>query len=267
MSALADVDDDGNLDLALVSSRAVQLLFGDGRGGFNRMTSALLPRLHDATVPLNVAPLIETLNLYFQPPRTLSFGHFVSTGRTEIATGTPEGDVVVLAFAENRLREVGRLTTELVSPDVYSGAFFRPGRDDLYVTWNFGYGGNMPKPRLVASEPKASASSAVARSASRGRAARIALPFKARVAVADCAQAAADVKTLSSDGIFGGWHGEREAVETVVDDQDVMSIRLTAPWASRAVAGTLRATDRGYEGSAVAQTRCGDQNVAFVVAR
>lgn len=265
-TGLADIDHDGNLDVVLAGFRSVRVLFGDGRGGFGRVATASLPKLRSVTVPDYLAVLVGDRS---QAPRNFAFGEFVASGRTEIAAATSEGDVVILAFVQNRLQEVGRTATEFILPDVHAGAFLHPGRVDLYVTWNLGYGDPAsPKPRLFASQPSLAAT-VVSQSAGRGRASRppeSSLTFSIK-ASGVCAPAGAAAMTLAKDGVFGTCRDANQTLETVVDDTGTMYVRLNAPWLTSPVMSTLSPTPRGYEGTSAASTSCGVQSVSFVAER
>ncbi len=205
-----------------------------------------------------------------QAPRDLAFGEFVASGRTEIAAGTAEGDVVILAFVQGRLQEVSRTQTEFVLPDLHAGAFLQPGRVDLYVTWNAGYGAGYPKPRLFSAQPSISAST-VSPSRARTRAARTPTPASPHAfsitAGGACVPSVAVASVLTGDGAFGIYRDAGQTLETVVDDEGMMYVRLNAPWLTYPITSTLSATARGYEGTAAGMTACGQQPVSFVVER
>jgi len=151
---LADIDGDSNLDIVIVAWRMIRVLFGDGRGHFTSMTTAQIPKFHEAsTLPLgwSSAKLDE-----IRQPRELVIGHFVRGDRTEIAAGTAEGDLVVYAYQNFVLMEVARTPTEYLSLDIRPGKFRGPGGDDLYVMGTLIWGEPYPKPRLFTGSVPAS---------------------------------------------------------------------------------------------------------------
>lgn len=265
-TGLADIDRDGNLDVVTAGFRSVRILFGDGRGGFSRVAAASLPRLRTVSVPDYMAVLVGDRS---QAPRNFAIGEFVAAGRTEIAAATAEGDVVILAFVQGRLQEVARTPTEFILPDVHAGAFRQSGRVDLYVTWNLGYGSSdFPKPRLFYSQPSRTVS-VVSQSGGKSRASRTpASPptFVLRMS-GDCVPPDAAALRLTRDGIFGSYRRDGETMETVIDDEGMMHVRLDAPWLTSSITSTLSATERGYEGTSIASTSCGQQSVSFVAER
>jgi hypothetical protein len=261
-TGLADIDHDGNLDVVMAGTRSVRVLFRDGRGGFTRVATASIAKLRSVTVPDYLAAIVGD---QAQAPRNFVFGEFVASGRTEIAAGTAEGDVVILAFVQNKLQEVARTATEFILPDIYAGSFLQAGRKDLYVTWNLGYGDpNSPKPRLFTSQPSVVAN-AVSQSRGRGHASSPpASPLTLSVtASGTCAPANATALTLTKDGMFGIYQDAAQTLETVTDDLGTMYVRLDAPWLSSPIMSTLSPTDRGYEGTTLASTSCGPQSVSF----
>jgi FG-GAP-like repeat len=264
-TGLGDIDRDGNLDIVMAGFRSVRVLFGNGHGGFSRMASAYLPRVRSVAVPSWQEPFISDGS---QAPRNFALGEFVTAGRTEIATGTAEGDLVVLACENGRLHEVARRATEFLLPDVHAGAFREPGRTDLYLTWNLGYAADRPVSRLFYVEPSA-ASQAISRPGGKSRAVRPASPpadspFSVLIkASGPCLAVDAAPQTLSSNGVFGFARRGGDLLETVVDDEGTMYVRLAASWATSPVIGAFAPSDRGYEGSARADTACGSQVVSF----
>lgn len=257
---LADIDRDGNLDVVMAGMRSVRVLFGDGSGRFTRLAAASLPRLREVSVPSYLAPVVGDRA---QAPRNLAFGEFVASGRTEIAAATAEGDVVVLAYVQNRLQEVARTATEFVLPDIFGGAFLQPGRTDLYVTWNLGYGDPAsPKPRLFVSQPS-QATSVVSLSPGRGRASTppsSPLTFSLK-ASGNCVPA--ESLTLRKDGIFEIYEQDGQTLETVADETGTLWVRLNAPWLTSPIFTMLSANGRGYEATTSAITSCGEQSLSF----
>jgi len=261
---LADVDGDGNLDVVNAGFRLVRVFFGDGNGAFPRVSSARIAKLRETVIPSYAqvpmpphipAPTPDTQGL----PRTLAFGSFVGAGRTEIAAGTGEGDVVILAYERGALREVGRVETELLSADVHAGAFSGRGRTDVYVTWNFFYPPQRPASRLLYGAPSpVEPGHGVSRSrAAHGSFAQVTeLAFRAS---GDCVNMN-ETWTLTREGIFGV--DRAHGVETAIEG-DVLAFRLTVPWAPAPVMVNLRANGRSYEGAQEIETNCGWRMVTF----
>jgi len=237
------------------------VLFGSGRGNFSRVAKAYLPRLRSVPVSEHDAQFIgDRANA----PRNFAIGEFVAAGRTEIAAGTAEGDVVILAYERGRLQEVARTQTELVLPDVHVGAFRQPGRaGDLFVTWNLSYPVDRPRPRLFYSDPSFAAGTATP-SGGRSRAVHPAaqtLSFSVKTS-GDCAPADAVAMTLTRDGIFGLYRSAGLTLETAADDQGTMHFRIDAPWLTSSVTAALTAVPGGYEAWSVpAWTVCGQQRM------
>lgn len=259
---LADVDADGNLDVLLAGQRVVRVLLGNGHGGFTRLASAKLARLHDPLYPSGIYtggpagyPAITPDNA--NQPRNFAFGEFVQKGRTEIAAGTGEGDVVILAWERNGLREVDRIQTELLAADVHAGSFLAPGSSDLYVTWNFGYPKARPVPRLLHAEPVDAAPQTGTAARRRVVTTRMPAPsFHFRVSH-PCISTMNDVWSLTWEGPFGVERRADRTVEAVLDG-DVLAFRLEAPGAET-MATTLEAKDGTYEGEIDIDTSCGRQ--------
>ena len=261
---LVDVDNDANLDVLVAGQRVVRAFLGDGRGSFPRLASTKIARLHDPVYPSGTwiggppgRPAITADNA--NQPRNFAFGSFVRKGRTEIAAGTGEGDVVVLAWERNGLREVDRIQTEQLSADVHAGSFLAPGSHDLYVTWNFGYPQARPVPRLLYAEPAAAAQQV--RSVSRRRAvdARTApMSFDVRVSH-PCMATTTDTWELTWEGPFGVQRRPDRTVEVTLDG-DVLAFRLE-PAGGETTATTLEQKHGTYEGTHDVDTPCGRQFV------
>jgi hypothetical protein len=257
---LVDVDNDGNLDLLMPGFfRYVRVLLGDGRGNFPR-TSAIQLRQY-RPYPVFTGPFEIDYDTATSP-RNFAIGQFVRNGRTEIAVGTYEGDLVVLAWENGKLREVGRMETEYKNPDLHLGAFRQPGKNDLYITWNDGYGANRPMNRLLYAEPGAAL--AQASPAGRGRAVRgwpsQEMKFDVQMA-GSCAPEAGDRWTLARDGMFGVDEKTERTVEAVLEN-DSLSFRFTAPWTASPIAGSLTRVDGTFTGTVEAETTtCGWVNV------
>lgn len=262
---LEDVDRDGNLDVVMAGFRVVRVLFGDGRGGFPRVSYARVAKLRETIIPpfaqVPHPPELPPVTPDTNPqPRTLAFGEFIGKGRTEIAAGTGEGDVVIFAIERGALREVGRIATELLSADVHAGAFFARGRTDLYVTWNFFYPPERPQSRLLYADPKPVDEPQPV--AGRTRAVRGSMVQTTRLHV-EASGGCVNVDeqwTLTREGIFGidRAHGVETAMES-----GLLAFRLTAPWAPEPVQMTLQANGRSYEGALDIVTNCGAQVVTF----
>jgi hypothetical protein len=254
---LADVDGDGNLDLIMTYYRSVRVLLGNGHGGFTRVSTASMQMLHTATAVPYFADAIA--------PISLAVGHFVSSDRTEIAGATPEGEVVIVAWDNNSLREVGRIETAFLWPDDRVGAF-RPGHTDLYLTWTSDVVGQPPRQVFNAD---ASPAQPATRSAVRTRATRTAAPswtVSITTTSGDCTPGQLDSLPLTNDGLFSHYQGEQATVDIVRDDQGVMYLRLAAAWTAsypQALA-QLQPTAGGFAGTANILTTCGEKPVSFV---
>jgi hypothetical protein len=269
-TSLGDIDGDGNLDVVLAGQRTIRVFFGDGAGRFPRLATAAIQKVREPVYPswlVIVAPPGGTPPILPDTagqPRTLALGEFVTKGRTEIAAPAGEGDVVVFGWERGALREVARVQTELLLPDVFAGAFLGAGRNDLYVTWTFGYQAERPFPRILAAEPAAAGPPeprALRTRAIRGSGSGP-LVFDVE-ATAGCVTTR-DTWTLSRDGVFGADRGGNRSVETVVEG-GLLAFRITgAPWAMRPVTGALSANGLRYEGVVDVDTSCGWQLVTFV---
>jgi hypothetical protein len=256
----ADFDGDGNLDIALAAFRIVRVFFGDGAGHFPRFASATTTMLHPSP---GRSPDYQGGN----NPRNLAFGQFARAGRTEIAAGTAEGDVVILAYESGALREVSRIETEFIDTFVYAGAFREPGKTDAYLTGNYTVLGTRAAPRLFyveTAEPIVTTSRPSGRSrAVRGFAANT-LNFDVEMQ-GGCVPQNTDHWSLTREGIFGfDRHGAR-TVETVLEN-GTLYFRLTAPWAKAPILGRVQQISGGtYTGDVFVSAPCGAQTVPFTI--
>jgi hypothetical protein len=269
--SLADIDRDGNLDLAMAGDqRSVRVFFGDGRGRFPRHSSIRIPQVRQVTLPPGWPQPWETW--LATSPRGLAIGEFVARGRTEIAAAVWEGDVVFIAYEHGRLREVSRAETEFQHPDIHAGSFTEPGKLDFYINWNAGYGFDKPPARLFAVEPVQVAALSVPVSSRRSRAVRApsspTLDLEVSAQGASCISNATQVWTLQREGAFGVDHAENHQVDTVLEDGE-LHFRLFVPWATQPVFGTLHhEAGNRYEGTTYATTVCGfimNVNISAVV--
>lgn len=270
-TSLADIDRDGNLDLAMAGDqRSVRVFFGDGQGRFPRYSSIYIPQVRQVQVPVYYQNPQIWLNT---SPRGLAIGEFVASGRTEIATAVWEGDVVFLAYERGKLREVSRTATEFQYPDIHVGSFREPGKVDFYVNWNAGYGYDKPPARLFAVEPAQVAAAAVPVYSGRSRAVRApaspSLNLEVATEGAPCVPNAPQLWNLVREGAFGVDRAENHLVETVMED-GALHFRLSnVSWATDPIYGTLRQVGGNrYEGSVYGQTVCGffmDMKMSAVV--
>lgn len=268
---LGDVDRDGSLDVIMAYKRSVQVLFGDGRSGFNRIATISLPQY----VFPNLGPHNGN---YVSPetsaPRSLSVGEFITRGRTEILGATAEGDIFVVALDGNgRLREVApRISTNYIQPDIFVGSFRRPNSTDFVVTDNFIYGSpTQPKPGLFytdATPGPAHAAPAPARAGrSRAVARPAAAPLKMKVDARDCA-ADATIHTLTTDGLWATHRGGADTLDAVIDENGDLVYRYVPRWHPTGLTGALRpAATGGWTGTTTTQTACGPQEIRITVNR
>jgi FG-GAP-like repeat len=266
----ADVDGDGNLDVLLAGQRTVRVFLGDGTGRLPRLATAAIEQVREPVYPPWLvivpppggAPPLTPVNA--GQPRTLAIGQFIEKGRTEIAAPAGEGDVVIFAWERGALREVARVQTDLLLPDLHAGAFLGEGRTDLYATWNFGYQAQRPLPKILAAEPKTPDAPEPPRSlrtrALRGGGPRP-LVFDVE-ATGECVTSR-DTWTLSRDGVFGSEKTGERTVETVLEG-GVLSFRLQAPWTVSPAYGALSANGLRYEGRVEIETPCGWKFVTLV---
>lgn len=269
---LGDIDGDGNLDVAMSAYRMVRVFLGDGTGRFPRVVSAATRRLRN--IP-GMGPDVDGKT----NPRSLALGQFIRKGRTEIAAGTAEGDVLVFAYESGMLREVSRTETEFPDAYVNAGVFRESGETDMFLTGNYGYNyGAKPPSRLFYVDPAPPVLNA-AHSGGRTRAVRgFASPMmKFDVEMrGNCAPEATVRWTIAREGVFGlerrsaagesvsGLERAEETVETLLDGGPLM-FRLTVPWASEPLHGELARTQTGYRGEVFTKTQCGSGYVQFTV--
>ncbi len=251
---LGDIDGDSHLDVVLPGFRSVRVLFGDGRGNFTRTAKTRMEKLHDlvgypAGVPLDT----ENMN----QPRNLVLGHFTRADQLQIAAGTVEGDLVILAYEQGTLREVSRSATEFWLPGLRSGAFQRGGGDDLYVVGTLIWGDNWPRPRLFHGNPEVSVATTGARVAGRRRSAGMSPGIALRMEMrADCIETQAARWSFTREGIFGVSQRDGAAIEAVFDDSQIY-YRMTAPFSGEPVYGTLTESDGLWNGTTQVLTSCG----------
>jgi len=260
---LQDINGDGHLDAVIPSEpRTVRVFLGDGAGGFPRVALARIPKLHD----LVGSPYAEKDMHYSMTPQ-LAFGQFVRSGRTEILAGTIEGDLVVLAWENNQLREVDRRETEFVHPVLYVGEYFRRGKTDVFSSAKGFNGYEWAKPRFFTSVLDAPANAAVT-VRGRSRAVRGFAPvpvtrFDVQMQGDACMTTPAATWTLVRDGIFGFTPGGN--VETV-QDGDILAVRLKVPWAPDRVEGFLERKGNDYVGKLyTTKNACGSSRTNIVV--
>ena len=250
---LGDIDGDSHLDVVIPGMRSVRVLFGDGRGNFQRTARGRIAKEHDIVgFPAGV-PIMEN----GMQPKNLVLGHFTRGDQLQIAAGTVEGDLVILAYEQGTLREVARMTTEFWLPGLRSGAFRAGGGDDLYVVGTLIWGDNWPKPRLFYGNPDVSVATTSARVAGRRRAAGMAPGIALRMEMrADCIESQAARWSFTREGIFGVAQRNGAAIEAVFDDGQIY-YRMTAPFAGEPVYGTLTESDGFWNGTAQVLTSCG----------
>jgi hypothetical protein len=259
---LADIDGDSHLDIVIAGPRLVRVFMGDGAGRFPRLASAPIALLRNPPVPIGR----DSLMLEGATPR-LAVGQFVRSGRNELLAGIREGDLVVFAYESNRLREVARIETEFLSPQVFVGAYRAPGRTDVYVTgamWNNGW----PTPALLYVDetlPAAARAIAGGRSrAVRGFASGPATKFDVQLRGDSCVTTSFDSWSVTREGIWGSHRTADKAVD-IVHEGDIMSVRFTAPWATAPVEAYLERKGNSYVGKTHAATACVTSRVEVTV--
>lgn len=254
---LADVDGDSNLDVIMVGLRSIRVLFGDGHGHFPRMTTATIPKLHDAAgvpmgVPIDVNRMIQ--------PRNLAIGHFTRSDRTEIAAGMGEGDLVVFAYEQGALREVSRTQTDFWLLDVLPGVFHHSNLTDLYVFGTLIYGDMYPHPRIFSGpDVMAMGHSPVTIPARRRGASRHGASPNVNLRVerhCECVDDAVERWSFVRDGVFGTARSGQTQVEAVFDG-NLIFFRLSAPWNLERATSTLTGTNGIYTATFPVLTTCG----------
>jgi hypothetical protein len=260
---LGDVDQDGHLDIVVAARRVVRVFFNDGTGRFTRHAMGRIADVRKVVIPDQLHPdRLPNLLDVADVPRNMVFGSFVVSGRSEIGLGAADGDVVVFAYERGALREVARLATEYLLPDLHPGSFLAPGSKDLYITWNFGYAASRPKSRLIdvetieaASAAPAHAGGGRARSVNRGTAETLTID----VSIAgDCGAWLAETWQLQREGIFASAKTDARLIEAT-PTEDAIYVRFTAPWASTPVEAKLVPDNGLYTGTAAFTTTCGYQ--------
>lgn len=258
---LSDIDGDKNLDIIIAAPRLVRVFMGDGTGRFPRVASAPIAQLRSPAVPINR----ESLQLELAFPK-LEVGQFVRSGRNEILAGIREGDLVVLAYENNKLQEVARTETEFLSPQVYVGAYRTPGRTDVYVTgamWNNGW----PTPALMYVDgtlPTAARATVGGRTRAVRGFASPGTKFDVQLRGDSCVTTSFDSWTVTREGIWGTQRTPEKAVD-LVQEGDILSVRFNAPWATTPVEAYLERKGNNYVGFTHANTACVSSRVQVTV--
>jgi hypothetical protein len=264
---LQDIDGDGNLDIVRSSNRRTLHVFhGDGAGGFGRLTAVPLQRTHDVVAPAHVVE-----GLYLDTTAAiLGFGQFVASGRTEIVAAMPEGDLVVYAWENKKLREVARTETEFLIPQVFVGDYFQSGSSGVYMTARVSNGNGWSIPRVFSTTELMPAAVKGRSRAVRGfvpgpvtgLVTKPATEFDVQIRGDACMPASIDHWTLSRDGIFGFTpDGTKELAEV----GDEMGVRFAATWAADRATAYLVRKGRDYVGTAYAKTECGSSRLEMTV--
>ena len=254
---LADVDADGNLDVILASFRTVRVFFGDGRGRWPRTTTAHIAKLRDANIPSSLPDLgVDRMN----QPRDIAVGHFTRRDRTEIAAGTGEGDLVVLAYEQRALREVARTATEFWHLAVRPGTFTASNRTGLYVTGTLYWGEVYPKPRVFHAPTERTATSEPVVPAP-GRRRAVGAPVSNTTAIqvetrGECIDATTTRFAFTRDGIFGTAADGATTIESVLEGTS-LHFRLSAPYALQPVQTALVESNGQYTATPSVLTSCG----------
>lgn len=263
VNVIGDINRDGNPDLVYAGDRFVHVFLNDGRGNFPRATSLHLRKLRNVSIPSWVPQGTVGYSTEFKmPPRRLGLGEFVKQGRTEILTATGEGDVVVLALEDGKLREVARLQTEYLEAGTAVGAFRTPGQTDALLTWHLSYPEARPRPMLVYGN--AAVADAVARPVSRNRAVRA--PWSPAIATIEveieglCVAPYTERWTFEREGYFAvqrrdlGASAEAPVVEAMFAGDDI-HLMFQPSWARGPIEATLTRNKKGlYEGVAAVST-------------
>ena len=272
---LGDVDRDGSVDVVMPGVRAVNVLFGDGRGGFHRSTGVFLPQKRAPLAPKGWESQAQTMALAYDAPRTLAVGEFIAKGRTEIVGATAEGDVFVVALENNRLKEVAdRIVMPHIMPDLFVGAFRQSGSADFLMTDNFIYGHPaQPNATLFFGDAKPGQAQAVApptTRTTRARAigARASAPLRMSVEARDCVADPA-IKVLEIDGLWASHRTSTESLETFMDEEGRLHVRYRTSWEPFGLLGSLiREPNGGWVGTITnVSTPCGIQDITFHVER
>jgi hypothetical protein len=248
---LADVDGDGNLDIAVAAWRSIRVFLGDGHGHFPRVTKAAIPKLHDGDYWPGV-----TADDHTNQPRDLAIGHFTRGDRDQIAAGTLEGDLVVFGWEQGALKEVSRTRTEFWGLDIRSGSFHGKGAlDDLYVMGTLIWGEPFPRPRLFNGVEGAATTNVPSRRRAAGR--TPVLPGALRIQISgECIDGSGDLWSFTRDGIFGRSERGDTAIDAAFDGEQIY-FRLTAPFMTDAARGVLTGANGSYSGTAPVLTTCG----------
>ena len=254
---LGDVDGDSNPDIILAGFRTINVFYGDGHGNFPRSTRTTIPKLHDADIPDWMQFLkVDEKN----QPRDLAAGHFTND-QLQVAAGTGEGDLVVLAYDGTTLKETSRTRSEFWLPAIRSGSFHASGHRDLYAMGTLIWGDIYPAPRLFyGANDGSTAATSIVRLPARGRAFRAAAPETSMQMQiqGECVDASADRWTFARDGIFGvAQHGQTR-IETVFEDASTIDFRFTAPYTLEPAVGVLKESNGTFSGTAFVRTSsCG----------
>lgn len=277
-SAIEDINRDGHPDLVFGGRRAVHVFLNDGSGNFPRATSLHLRKIRNVSIPDWLTPGVAGYSTEFNNPvRKFGIGEFVKRGRTEIITATGEGDVIVMALEDGKLREVARLQTEYLEAATSVGAFRNPGTSDVLLTWHLNYPEARPRPRLLYGEPALAES--VARPSGRNRAVRS--PWAPAVTAIDvqvgglCIAPHTESWSFEREGYFAAQRRDASAssdapVVEAMFSGDAIHLRYTPSWAKNAVDVMLTLNRDGeYEGVApsVSTFTCGTTRVKFTATK
>jgi hypothetical protein len=262
---LGDVDRDGILDVITSGRRVVQVLFGDGRAGFNRNQFVFLPQRRYPATPNGIPG--SQIGWASNAPRNLVLGEFIAKGRTEISGSLVEGDIFVVALVNGRLQEVApRLETEFLNGEIRAGSFLSPNDADFYVTFNLGTGPNLPSSVLFNADPTQTAENSVPPRTGKSRAVSppARAPLKFSVQARDCAQE--PTKLLQRDGVWARYQNGTEILEALIDDEGVFHYRWFPKWEPWGVYNMIeRSKNGGWQGTAFTWTSCGDQVIGVQV--
>lgn len=254
---LADVDGDSHLDVVLASFRSIRVIFGDGRGNWPRTATTRIAKLRDANIPTSLPDLgVDGMN----QPRDIAVGHFTRRDRMEIAAGTGEGDLVILAYEQRALREVARTPTEFWHLTVRPGTFNASSRTGLYVMGTLYWGEVFPKPRVFhAASEREAAIEPVVTTPGRRRAAGAPSRNMNELQVetrGECIDATTTRFAFTRDGIFGTAADGATRIESVLEGTS-LHFRLTAPYALEPVKTALVESNGQYTATPTVLTSCG----------